>query len=253
MIYVDLVVIIDLFMNYLVLISTGIILNRITKLKKAFLSSVIGCIPIIFIFINTNKIILFARSILFAIMMSWISFSYKDIIYTLRNVLYMYFISIFLAGGIYLINTNFFPKINSNIFSFVILITISPILSIIYIKSIKKIKIINSNYYKVDIYLKDKPVMRLNGYLDTGNKLVDPYTGKPIILVSKKNITYQPKKFILVPYNTIDNEGILCCFRPEKLYIHGVGERTKVLIGIINEVKIENAECILNERLIERI
>ena len=42
MIYVDLLVIEDLFMNYLVLLTTGILLNRITKFKKLFLEQLQG-------------------------------------------------------------------------------------------------------------------------------------------------------------------------------------------------------------------
>ena len=253
MIYLDLVVLIDLLTNYLVMISTGIVLIRKTKFKRVFLSSVIGCISLVFLFMGINKIELFIINILISIIMSIIAFNYKDISYTIKNILYMYFISIFLSGGIYLINTNFFPKLNNQIISFIILITISPILTIIYLKSFKRIKEINSNYYQVDIYLKDKPMFTVNGYLDTGNKLSDQYTGKPIILISKKNFDYKPKKIIFVPYNTIDNHGMLSCFSPEKINIHGIGIRKKVLIALIEEVPIENAQCILNKKLLERI
>ena len=253
MIYIDLVVIINLFMNYLVLLSTGIILVRMTKLKKIFLASTIGCIPLIFLFININKIPLFIINFLFGIIMSIIAFNYKDIFYTFKNVLYMYFISIFISGGLYLINTNIFPKLDNSILSFVTLIVISPLITIIYLKIIKSIKNFNSNYYQVDIYLKDKPIITLNAYLDTGNKLTSPYNGKPVILVAKKSIMYDPPKTILVPYHTIDSHSMINCFSPEKIYIHDVGVRRRVLIAIIDEVPIEDAQCILNEKLLERI
>ena len=165
----------------------------------------------------------------------------------------MYFISLFISGGIYLINTNFFPELDNSFISFIILITISPIITYTYLKSIKNIKTLNSNYYQVDIYLKDKPIITLNAYLDTGNKLFSPYNGKPIILIAQKSITYNPSKTILVPYHTINSRSMLKCFSPEKIYIHNVGVRKRVLIALINEVPIENAQCILNERLLERI
>lgn len=253
MIYVDLLVIEDLILNYIILLGTGILLNRITKLKKVFLASVIGTIPLIFLFININKIMININSILFIIIMSLISFGYKDILYTIKNIIYAYFISIFLAGSIYLINTNYLPEINNYILKFIILIIISPCITYIYIKSINKIKTNYSNYYQIDIYLKDKPKITTTAYLDTGNKLKDPYTGKPIILVSKKIINEFYEKTIIVPYNTIDNHSLLKCFSPEKIYIHKVGERKKILIGIIDEVGIEGADSILNQKLLERI
>lgn len=249
MVYVDLLVVEDLIINYLILIGTGILLNRIIKFKNIFLSSVIGTISLIFLFIDINKLLIFIISFIFSIIMSIISFKYKDIIYTIKNIMYMYFISIFLAGTIYLINTNFMPHINSYILNTIILIIIAIFTTYIYVKSLKKIKIINSNYYQIDIYLKDKPKITITSFLDTGNKLTDPYTHKPIILISNKTVDINKEKIILVPYNTIDSHGLLKCFLPEKIYIHKIGYRKNILIGIIDEVGIEGADCILNQKI----
>lgn len=253
MVYVDLLVIEDLILNYCVILGTSLILSRVTNLKKVFLSSVIGLFPLIFIFIPIQKILLNVITLFFLIIMGLISFGYKDIMYTIKNVIYMYFISIFLAGSIYLINTNFLPDISSYLLKFLSLIIISPIITVIYIKSIKKLKISYNNYYKLDIYLKDKPKITVNAYLDTGNILKDPYGHKPIILINKNVIDYEIDKFIFVPYSTIDNHGTLKCFKPEKIYIHTVGFKEKLLIGLIDEVGIDGADCILNKELLERI
>lgn len=250
MIYVDLLLIEDLLLNYIILFGTGILLNRIIDLRKIFFSSVIGVIPVFFLFINFNKILLFALLFIFAIIMSLFSFGYKDIIYLIHNIIYMYFISVFLAGTIYLINTNFLPRMNSYLLNTFILIFISLITTYVYVKSLKKIKLDNSNYYKIDIYLKDKPKITIMSFLDTGNKLIDPYSNKPIILISKKVINIVNEKALLVPYNTIDSQGLLTCFSPEKIYIHKIGYRKKLLIGIIDEIGIEGADCILNQKLI---
>lgn len=253
MVYVDLLVFTDLLMNYIVLISTSIILNRITKFKKVFLSSVIGTISLVLLFININNLIIFLITIIFSFIMSIISFNYKDLIYTFRNMLYMYLISIFIGGSIYLINTNFLYNIKDYLLKPIILLLLSPIITYIYIKSLNKLKINNSNYHKIDIYLKDKSKLTMMGYLDTGNKLIDPYMHKPIILIPKKYIIDIPKKVILVPYNTIDNEGLLNCFAPEKIYIDRVGYTNKVLVGLVDNINIEGADCILNQKLFERV
>lgn len=252
MVYVDLLVMEDLILNYCVILGTSLILSRVTNLKKVFLSSVIGLFPLVFLFISIDKIFLNIITLFFLILMSFISFGYKDIMYTIKNVVYMYFISIFLAGSIYLINTNFLPDISSHLLKFLSLIIICPIITIGYIRSIKKIKISYNNYYKLDIYLKDKPKITINSYLDTGNILKDPYSHKPIILINKRVIDYEGEKFVFVPYSTIDNQGLLKCFKPEKIYIHTVGFKQKLLIGLIDEVGIDGADCILNKELLER-
>ena len=253
MVYVDILVIEDLIINYIILVGTGILLNRIMKFRKIFLSSVMGTIPLIFLFMDINMIFMNVIIIFFAFLMVIISFGYKDIIYTIKNIIYMYFISIFLAGSIYFININIFPKSNSYILNVFILLTICPIITYFWIKNISNIKINNSNYYKIDIYFKDKPKITVNSFLDTGNKLIDPYTFKPIILISKSKIKLTGEKIILIPYNTIDNHGLLECFSPRKIYIYNVGYRKRLLIGIINEISIDGVDCIMNSKLLERI
>ena len=253
MVYIDLVVIEDFVYNYVTLFGVSVLLNRITKLKKIFLASTIGTIPLIFLFINMNKQLTFIISIIFSLIMNLISFSYKNFLYTIKNIFYMYSISIFLAGSIYLINVNIFPKIDSYILNVIILLFIAPIITIIYIKSINKIKNNYSNYYKVDIYLNNAEKITLTSFLDTGNKLIDPYHHRPIILVNKSYIKIKNPKIILVPYNTVNSNDLLKCIVPKKIYIHNIGYRKKFLIGLVNEVNIDGVDCILNQQLLERI
>lgn len=184
--------------------------------------------------------------------MSIITFSYKDIIYTIKNVFYMYMTGIFIAGFIYLINTNFLPNIDNYLLNVIILIILSPIITIIYIKSIKKIKNNYSNYYKVDIYFNALEKITTAAFLDTGNKLIDPYKHRPIILIKKTLINVKNKKILLVPYNTVNNSDLLKCIIPEKIYIEEIGFRKNFLVGLMDEVNIEGVDCILNQKLLER-
>ena len=253
MVYIDLLVIQDLIYNYVILIGVSLLLTRNTKIKKVFLSSVLGAIPLIFLFLNINNILNLIISFLFSIIMSIVAFSYKDIIFTIKNVFYMYAISIFLAGSINLININIFPEIGNYLLNVIILIILSPIITLIYLKSISKIKTNYSNYYKVDIYLKENPKLTITAFLDTGNKLIDPYKHRPIILLNKALVNLENQKLLLVPYNTVNNSDLLKCIKPEKIYIHNIGCRNNFLIGLMDEVNIEGVDCILNSKLLERI
>lgn len=253
MVYIDLLVIQDLIYNYVILLGVSILLTRITNLRKIFLSSVIGTIPLIFLFLNISNILSLFISFLFSIIMSIITFSYKDIIYTLKNIFYMYTTSIFIAGAINLINVNLLPNIDNYLLNVIIIIILSPIITTIYLKSISKFKTNYSNYYKVDIYLKEAEKITISAFLDTGNKLIDPYKHRPIILINKSLIKTENQKMILVPYNTVNNSDLLKCIVPEKIYIHNIGYRNNFLIGLMNEVNIEGVDCILNQKLLERI
>ena len=253
MVYVDLLVIQDLIYNYVILMGVSLLLTRITKIKKIFLSSVIGTIPLIFLCLNINNNLNFIFSLIFSIIMSLITFSYKDIIYTIKNVIYMYLISIFVAGGINLININFLPNIDSYLLNVIVLILIAPILTIIYIKSITDFKNNYSNYYQVDIYISDSEKITVTAFLDTGNKLTDPYKHRPIIILNKSLIDISNKKILLVPYTTVNTNDLLKCIIPKKIFIHNIGNKTNFLIGLMEEINIDGVECILNPKLIERI
>jgi len=253
MVYVDLLVIQDLIYNYVILLGVSLLLTRTTKLKKIFLSSVIGTIPLIFLCLDINNNLNFLISLIFSIIMSLITFSYKDIIYTIKNVIYMYLISIFIAGGINLININFLPNIDSYILNVIMLILIAPILTLTYIKSITNFKSNYSNYYKVDIYIDDSEKITVTSFLDTGNKLIDPYKHRPIIILNKSLIDTSNKKILLVPYNTVNTNDLLTCIIPKKIFIYNIRYKTNFLIGLMDEINIDGVECILNPKLLERI
>ena len=253
MIYVDLLVIQDLVYNYVILFGVSILLVRITNFKKIFLSSVIGTVPLIFLFLNMSNLFLILILFIFSFIMSIISFSYKNILYTIKNILYMYMVGIFMGGAINLININFLPNVNSYILNILILIILAPVVTIVYVFCIKSIKNNYSNYYKVDIYLKSGSKISVSAFLDTGNKLIDPYKKRPIILVRESLIDIENMKILLVPFNTVNNNDLLKCVVPEKIVIDGIGVKTNFLIGLMDEVNIEGVDCILNQKLLERI
>lgn len=253
MVYVELLFLEDLIYNYVTLFAVSILLTRITSIKKIFISSIIGAIPLmVFAYHPPNTILLFV-SFLFSILMSIITFSYQDLIYTLKNVFYMYISGIFIAGTIYLLNTHIIIHIDNYLLNVIVLILIAPIITTIYIKSIGTIKSNYSNYYKLDIYLDEEQKLVVTGFLDTGNKLIDPYKHWPIILINKSLINSHNKKILLVPYKTVGEESLLKCIIPKKIYIHDIGYRSKFLIGLVDEISIEGAECILHSKLLERI
>jgi hypothetical protein len=110
-----------------------------------------------------------------------------------------------------------------------------------------------SNYYLVDIYLKDE-IISVSAFLDTGNKLIDPYQRRPIILVSKRELNnyFTDEDIIMVPYETVNHHGLLKCIKPDKINIIGVGIKKNLLIGIAEEkIMIDGIDCILHTKLLE--
>lgn len=196
------------------------------------------------LFTSINRLLL---ELITIILMITIAFKYKNIRYFLTNMLYTYILSILLGGLIYLFNS----KVTLNIYlNYLVIIILSIEVMTLYIKEYKKIKNTYNNYYKVDIYFKDKEKISLIGFLDTGNNLYDPYKKRPIILVDKK---YQKEdKFILVPYHTINGEGLLKCIKPEKVYIEKIGYKTNLLVAFSSSPStINGVEVLLHKDLMK--
>ena len=221
--YIDLFFIFNVIMDYIIIMSTSILLKRRTSYIRMILSSLIGGISSLVLFTSLNKIVIEIISI---VIMVLISFGYKDIRYLIKNILYMYIISTLLGGIIYLFNI----KVSNSMFlTYLIIIVISIEVMILYIKENKKMRSIYNNYYKIDIYFKDREKLSLIGFVDTGNNLYDPYKKRPVIIVPNKYI--KEDKYILVPYHTINGNGLLKCIKPDIIFIDGIGYKGNVLVG----------------------
>ena len=66
------------------------------------------------------------------------------------------------------------------------------------------------------------------------------------------SVNLKDYKTILVPYETVNDKGLLKCIKANKIDIEGVGIKTKFLVGIMDDkISIDGVNCILNYRLLE--
>ena len=182
-VYIDLILILNFIIDFLILITISIILRRNAKLKRILLSTLVGTLSILVLFFNMNNFVLFIFKLALSILLVLIAFGYKDIKYFFNNILYFYTTSILLGGFLYYLNIQIGYKkigltfINNNIkLNFLVVVIFSPFILYIYIRQIKELKLFYSNRKKVNVYLDDM-IIELNGYVDTGNTLIEPYSG----------------------------------------------------------------------------
>ncbi|MDD2435253.1 MAG: sigma-E processing peptidase SpoIIGA [Bacilli bacterium] len=259
-IYLDLIFLLNFFFDLILLISVSLILRRNMPFYRLIIGAFIGSLSIFFLFLKINSFQLFILKVIISIVMVIMSFSYRNVKYTLRNLLFLYSSSILLGGFLYFLNMEFAYKQVGLVFYFkglsinvIFLILFSPLIIYIYIRQTISLKNNYSKYYQVDIYYQDK-IIKCNGYLDTGNTLCDPYFKKPVILINQKKLSFSPKETdtLYVPYQTIDNHGIIKCFKVNKINIKGVGTKENLLVGIINnDIKIDGIDLILHYKLLE--
>jgi hypothetical protein len=164
---------------------------------------------------------------------------YNDIKTLIRNVIYFNILNYFLGGILY------YLKI-SNIMNYKYVLLLIPIFMKIYKYFVFNMKQYLKYNYKVTIYLNNGKILYLNGLMDTGNSLIEPYSNRKVIIINKE----LDEDFYLVPYKTIDSYSLLKCFNPKKVYIDGIGERNDISIGITNK-KFKGYNCLLNYKLME--
>ena len=251
-IYLDLVFFINFLFDFLLLLTVKIILKRNVKLVRILFGSFIGALSIFLLFLELNSFTLFLFKMFISVLMIICSFGFKDREFFFKNILYLYFVSIILGGFLYFLNLQFSYKNiglvffhNSFSINFIILMLLSPFILYLYIKQVKELKIINSCYYQVSFFYKRKKYT-YSAYLDTGNKLYDPYTHKPIIILYDKS--FKIDNPIYIPYSTVGNSGLLNAFKINKIIIDGRKINKKVIIALSNKpFKIDGVDMLLHK------
>lgn len=248
-VYVDVVLFLNFVFDFLILLTTSIVLRRKTKMFNLLLGAFIGSLSIIILFLNINSIQLFIIKVYLSILMNLFCFYYKDFKYTITNIGVFYVVSILLGGFLYLLNLEFSYKNSGLIFYYnglsinvIFLFILSPIILYIYIRQAKIFQRKISNYYNVNLFLNDKKYS-LTGYLDSGNCLV--YEGRPVIFINC--FSHLAGKKILVPYSSVGFSGFVCCVEA-KIEIEKLGYYD-VLLGISNNIKISGVDVLLNNKM----
>ena len=236
--------------------SVSVILKRNTKVISIMKGAFLGGLSIIFLFFNINSFILFLFKVIISILMTIVTFKFKNIKYTLINLLYLYMSSIILGGFLYLLNLEFSYKHIGIIFynnglsiNFIVLLVISPIILFIYIKETKILRYNYSNYYNIEIYL-NKKKYKYVGYMDTGNVLVDSLTKKSVILIDKRKILFNIKEFRIIPYLGVNGSNMIKVIKVDKIIFNNK-EYENVLLGIMDKISIDGVDVILNRKLLE--
>ena len=255
-IYLDLIMLLNFAIDFILLLTVSLILKRNIKITKIMLGAFIGGISILFLFFNINNILLFLLKLIISILMILITFGYKTIKYTLVNLLYLYMTSIILGGFLYLLNLEFSYKHIGIIFfnnglsiNFIFLIIFSPLILYIYIKQTKNLRYNYSNYYNIVIINKRKKY-KYTAYMDSGNVLVDNLTNKSVILIDKRKLLFDIKEFRLIPYMGVNGTNMIKVIKIDKLLFNNK-EYSNVLLGIMDKISLDGVDVILNRKLLE--
>ncbi len=258
-IYIDLIFLLNLFFDFLLLLTVNNTLKRNSSLKRLVLGAVFGAITILALFIPFNTITLFLFKVVVSFIMCITAFGLKDKKYTIQNLSYLYMTSTVLGGFLYFLNLNFAEEQKGLVFSYnklsvnyIFLVIASPIMLYVYYQQRKDTKKYTS-YYTIKVKFTNGTTKSFSSYLDTGNKLIDPITKKKIIIVDQEKIKDIKENFIYVPYNALNHHGLMKCMKIDFVEVNGKQSKN-YLIGISEGDLIRDGiDCILNSYCLEEL
>ena len=240
--YIEVIIIFNIYIDFLVLLLTSILIKQKIPLKKLLFISLISGLSSIILFLNITIIELLITSFLISILIIKLTFK------KMKALPYFYLNSILIGGIIFLVNN--FIKL-STLDNYLVLTLITPIILMIYKKKIKDLKENYNLNYQIKLKYKGKKIT-LNSFLDTGNNLTDPYFNKPVILINEDII--KSDKYFYIPYSTITEDGIIKAIHINEIEIIGFKKVKDVIIGLLpKRLQINNIDCLLNKRIMEEI
>lgn len=211
-IYIDVVIIENLIMNYIILYTTGIILKRKIKKTRLIISSLIGAIYTLLAYVSTIEIYsnVFFKLIL-SIIIVYISFNAQNIKQLGKDVLIFYLTSFVFGGAAYALIYVVKPQeilMKNGLFlgtyplKTVILGAILAFAIILTAFKIVKTKISQKDIlYDIEININNKKILT-KGMIDTGNLLKEPITNTPVVIL-EHTLLYEciPKEIL----NNLEN------------------------------------------------
>lgn len=238
-IYIEFVYIINFLLDFMILYGT----KRLLKINKSIIrivfSSSIGMLTTIFLYTNISGLELFFIKIIFSVMMIIVAFGFNNIF---KNIFYFYLLSIILGGMIYLFDFKI-----SFYFNCVFLVVGCLFILFIIVKELMNYRIHISDKYNVSITY-NKKTYRLEGFIDTGNKLEAPISKKSVILV---NLKIDTNKLIYIPYKALNTSGVIPCIRPDKVIINDK-IINNCLVGLSRDkFELNGCNCILPNKIKE--
>ena len=247
-VYVDGILLLNFFFDFLLLLTTAIILKRNVKMFRIILGAFIGSLSILVLFFKINSFELFLIKVYLGFLMCIVTFGFKNIKYFGTNMGTFYVVSILLGGFLYYLNLEFSYKHDGLIFyhkgvsvNVIFLCIFSPIILYIYIRQVRMYKSRVCNCYKVRVYIGRK-VLNLNGYMDSGNTLC--FKGRPVIITNIDN-QFRSKKY-LVPYTSVSGVSLIECIRVSRVEVLGLGEFKDVYLGFSKNMNIFGMDILLN-------
>lgn len=206
-IYVDVVLIENLIMNYIILLATGLILKTKLKHLRLIIASLLGAVYSIVAYINFLEIYSnFFLKILLSVIIVYIAFNPQTMKKMWKSILIFYLTSFVFGGAAFALIYIIRPQdilMKNGLFlgtyplKTVILAAIVAFIVIITAFTIVKTKVTKKDMFcNIEIKLNGK-ILKTKALIDSGNMLKEPITNTPVVVIERSLLyEYLPKEIL---------------------------------------------------------
>ncbi len=258
-IYVDVLFVVNFFITYLLLLLTKLFIKENTKTSRLLLSSLAGGLYSLVILLDElHFLITVLGKIIISAIIILIAFGFKRADVFFRTLGIFYFSNMLLLGVILALWLIFKPQgitIHNDVLYFDIparTLLISALAA--YLTALLVVKIYNRTVGKNEIYsltiFKDGAQVHMYAFADTGNKLKEPFSDYPVIVVDSSKVSFDTQR--VIPFNSVGGEGVLKAFKPDKIKISSGKksfETDRVYVAV-STVDSKDFSAILNPEII---
>lgn len=282
--YVEYIFAENFLIDFILLYITGNLFKKEIIYKRLILAALIGAIYVILIaYIEKAFMTYFVVKISVSILMIMVAYDSKGIIKNIKVILCFYIVTLIMVGIVFALYSFTNSKLTVDIIIISIFMGFAVLKFLFYEIKLRKEK---NNYIRtVTIEINDK-TKSFRAFIDTGNELTDPITGKPVIVVNieslgdilGEDITKEILEFYksegknyenlfleknyklklrVIRYNTISNKDeLMICIIPDNITISGNDKnitKADAVIGIypqkINQK--EDYDALLFKKLLD--
>lgn len=249
-IYIDILFFVNCIMDFLLLNMTADIMSLKISFRRSGFAAMLGGVLGVIVFMkdfNTllSLLVLFCEEIIIILA----AFFPRRISELLKLAGMMFFCTAIFSGVISVYVLNFDRGIIKNGIFYMKSSKIIFIATIVYFGTkffVSRLKKRVSGKTSVVVLEYGGRRVKLSGFIDTGNGLKDPISGKPVIIIDLKTLRrlvgaecninnlcewVDAKRIKIIPYHTIDQKGYLTGIVLDKVHINGIC-REKVIAAV---------------------
>ncbi len=273
-IYADVLIVLNLLVDYFLVLASGKILSKKVKTIRALLSAFLGAISSLYIFLP--QLSFFAElsfKISVCLIMTAVAFGISSFKQYLKSFLVLFLVTCSYAGGMIAVWHIFKPNgmaVNNSVIYFdispIVLVGVTVATYLLFVLLNRIFSPTSKTAEKCEITVEiDGKRQKLSAILDTGNSIVDLFSKSEIIIADKKAVKsvfgdievakkVKKNRYRIIPFSSVSGADMLDGFRCDSAYVKSKDKTVvldKPILAISKTALCDDYNAIVNPKILD--